>query len=341
MLTSDEITRLAQHLLGIFGAQHIHVSAIKRYHGGASRETYGLDIDVDGGARGIIVRRDPPDSLITTERATEYAALAAFSNSDVPVPGLVCLEEGHDILGAPFFVMERIDGGEAGSPFDPQSFVPHRAAVGRHFFDLLGKIHACDAATSALCVVLGMPDPATLWSRELDHWATEIEINALEPQPIGQAALRFLRRTQPSPPPRLTIVHGDYRIGNFLHDGSGQISAVLDWEMAHLGDPHEDLAWALDPLWNVVDPELGAGLTPRAEAIAIWERSSGCTFDPVRFGWWEMFATIKGLGIWLSAAKAYAEGRNTDPVLAFSGLYPLVKANQILASRLALAGGVE
>jgi aminoglycoside phosphotransferase (APT) family kinase protein len=334
VLTTEEMTRLAQHLMGVLGAKHIHVSGIKRYHGGASRETYGLDIEVDGNPIGIIVRRDPADSLIDTERATEYAALASFASSGVPVPKLICLNEASDCLGAPFFVMERVDGGEAGSPFDPASFAPHRDSVGRHFFDILGRIHARDAAESALGALLGMADPDTLWSRELDYWAKEIETNALEPQPIGLAAVRFLRRTPPPPPRQQTIVHGDYRIGNFLHDGSGQIAAVLDWEMAHIGDPHEDLAWALDPLWNIVDPALATGLIPRAEAIEIWERSSGLRFDPDTFRWWEMFATIKGLGIWLSAAKAYAEGRNTDPVLAFSGLYPLAKANQILATRL-------
>jgi aminoglycoside phosphotransferase (APT) family kinase protein len=334
MLTEGELTRLAHHLVQEMGAKSVHLTHIKRFHGGASRETYGIDATIDGVAAGLIVRRDPPDSLIKTERSVEYAAYASYAQSDVPVPKMICLSDDRAIMGAPFFVMERINGGEAGSPFDPNSYAPHRPAIGRQFFDLLGRIHARDVASSPLAAGLGMPDPAQCWKAALDYWANEVETNALEPQPIGQAAIRWLRRNAPQPTETLTIVHGDYRTGNVLHDGHGAITAVLDWEMAHIGDPHEDLAWALDPLWNVVDPKLAAGLIPLGEAIALWETSSGCRFNPEAFRWWEMFATVKGLGIWLSAARAFSAGTNSDALLAFSGLYPLAHANQLLAARL-------
>ncbi len=334
MLSEDELTRLAHHLVKVLGAKRAHMTHIKRFHGGASRETYGIDVTIDGVAKGLIVRRDPPDSLIDTERSIEYAAYASFAGSAVPVPQMICLTEDTSIIGAPFFVMERIDGGEAGSPFDPNCYAPHRPAIGRQFFDLLGHIHARDAGSSPLAAAIGMPDPALCWRVALDHWANEVETNALEPQPIGQAAIRWLRRNPPRPTETLTIVHGDYRTGNVLHDGNGKITAVLDWEMAHIGDPHEDLAWALDPLWNVVDPALAAGLIPLDEAVSLWEKSSGCRFDPNVFRWWEMFATLKGLGIWLSAGRAFSAGINSDPLLAFSGHYPLAYANQLLATRL-------
>ena len=70
-------------------------------------------------------------------------------------------------------------------------------------------------------------------------------------------------------------MHGDYRTGNFLFDGEGNIRAILDWEMAHLGDPLEDLAWALDPLWSHGDPSHPAGTVTREQAIAMWEEASG------------------------------------------------------------------
>jgi aminoglycoside phosphotransferase (APT) family kinase protein len=340
VLTEAELTRLGHHLVKAMGAKTLHMTHIKRYHGGASRETYGIDAEIDGQARGMIVRRDPVDSLIETERSIEYAAYRSFEASVVPVPRMICLEDDVSIIGAPFFVMERIDGGEPGSPFDPASYEPHRGEIGRRFFDLLGHIHARDAELSPLAEVTGLPTPASCWQTALDHWANEIAKDAQEPQPVGMAAIRWLRRNGPPPPPqRLCIVHGDYRTGNVLHDGGGKIIAVLDWEMAHIGDPHEDLAWALDPLWNSGDQTYAGGLIPRAEALALWSKASGCTFDPASFRWWEMFATVKGLAIWLSAARALAHGANTDPILAFSALYPLAQANQLLATR--LAGGEE
>jgi aminoglycoside phosphotransferase (APT) family kinase protein len=340
MLSEDELTRLGHHLVKVTGAKSLHMTHIKRYHGGASRETYGIDTEIDGQKRGLIVRRDPVDSLIETERSVEYAAYRSFEGSVVPVPRMICLEDDVSIIGAPFFAMERIDGGEPGSPFDPSSYEPHRTEIGRQFFELLGHIHARSAEASPLAEVIGLPSPASCWQRALDHWANEIAKDAQEPQPIGLAAIRWLRRNGPPPSPqRLCIVHGDYRTGNVLHDGAGKIIAVLDWEMAHIGDPHEDLAWALDPIWNAGDPAYAGGLIPRDEALSLWSAASGIAFDAEAFRWWEMFATVKGLAIWLSAARALAQGANTDPILAFSAIYPLAHANQLLATR--LASGME
>jgi aminoglycoside phosphotransferase (APT) family kinase protein len=129
-------------------------------------------------------------------------------------------------------------------------------------------------------------------------------------------------------------VHGDYRSGNFLFDSDGKIRAILDWEMAHLGDPLEDLGWALDPLWAHGDWSRPAGLIARADAIATWEAASGLKADPGALAWWETFASLKGLAIWISAACEYAEGRNTDAVNAFSGWYCLAFHNKVLAERL-------
>ena len=335
MLSHEEIERLARFLLPVLSADHIHVSGVRRFHGGASRETYGLDLTADGTAHGLIVRRDPADSLIDTERSLEFAAYRSFENSSVPVPKALCLCEDATILGSPFFVMERIDGGQAESAFNAEAYGEHRLDIGRQFFTHLGAIAFQDAAPSPLAVVTGMPDPATIATAQLDLWEAIITDDAMEPQPIVAAAIRWLKRTAPPVPQRLSIVHGDYRNGNVLHDTCGQIIAVLDWEMAHIGDAHEDLAWALDPMWNLQDDEgRAAGLIPVAEAIALWEAASGVTFDEDAFRWWEMFATVKGVGIWLSAAKAFVSGKNDDPILGFSGIFPLAKANLTLAHRL-------
>jgi aminoglycoside phosphotransferase (APT) family kinase protein len=334
MLTEAEITRLAQHLVNHLGAKHIHVSSIRRFHGGASRETYGLDIEVDGTPQGIIVRRDPVASLINTERALEFAAYASFEGGDVPVPKVICLVEDPSVIGAPFFVMERIDGGKAESAFDMAAYGDLRASIGKEFFTLLGRIGARDAASSPLADVTGLPAPDECWRQEIDYWESVLDKDELEPHPIARAAIRWLHRTPPPPAERLSVVHGDYRNGNVMHDGEGQIIAVLDWEMAHIGDAHEDLAWALDPMWNLQDPSRAAGLIPRDQAIRLWERESGLRFDAATFRWWEMFATVKGLVIWISAAKAFVDGSNSDPILAFSGIYPLARANALLAERL-------
>jgi aminoglycoside phosphotransferase (APT) family kinase protein len=335
MLNQEEIERLARFLLPVLGASHIHVTHVRRFHGGASRETYGLDLTADGKPLGLIVRRDPADSLIDTERSLEFAAYRSFEQSSLPVPKALCLCEDPAVIGSPFFVMERIDGGQAESAFNAEAYGEHRTTIGQQFFTHLGSIASVDAASSPLAKVVPMPDAATVAKAQLDHWEAIIAADAMEPQPIVAAAIRWLKRTMPPPPQRLAIVHGDYRNGNVLHDTQGKIIAVLDWEMAHIGDAHEDLAWALDPMWNLQDTSgRAAGLIPLPDAIALWETASGLRLDVEAFRWWEMFATVKGIGIWLSAARAFVSGSNDDPILGLSGIFPLAKANLTLANRM-------
>jgi aminoglycoside phosphotransferase (APT) family kinase protein len=131
------------------------------------------------------------------------------------------------------------------------------------------------------------------------------------------------------------VVHGDYRSGNFLFDNDGDVRAILDWEMCHLGDPLEDLAWAFDPLWAAGDTQRPAQLVDRAAAIDLWKRSSGLQVDPAAFEWWQIFAHLKGLAIWISSSKEYATGGNSDPLFLVSGWLCTDRHNRILAQKLA------
>jgi aminoglycoside phosphotransferase (APT) family kinase protein len=335
MLERDKLAKVEMHLAAVLEASDVQIAGCRRFHGGASRETYAIDVVADGVEQGLILRCDPADSLIDTARALEFAAYRSFEASVVPVPRAISLVEDATLIGTPFFIMERIEGGEAAGPMDENAYGDHRLAIGKQFFGHLGQIHAVDAIASPLAAAVDIPSRSACWSRELDYWEGVIVKDALEPEPIAAAAIRWLRSNPPSPAQTLAIVHGDYRNGNVLHDGKGRIVAVLDWEMAHIGDPLEDLAWALDPLWNLRDETRAAGLIAREDAISIWEEASGCRFDAAAFTWWEMFATLKGLAIWVSSARAYAGGANADPILAFSGWYPKIEANRVLAARLA------
>jgi len=335
MFTPAETQKLEAFLAHTLGVKAAKIENVVRIHGGASRQTYSFDVTTSAGKRGYILRRDPPDSLIDTDRALEFAAYKSVQNQNIPAPRPVALVTDPATLGAPFFVMERIENAAAGSPFNPNAFGEHSAAIGKEFFSILGRIHAIDPHASELAKVAIAPPPEECWKRELDHWANVIAMDALEPQPIAEAAIRRLRANPPPPPRKLAIVHGDYRIGNFLHDGKGAIKAVLDWEMAHIGDPMEDLGWALDPLWAQGRKDLAAGLLPMNDAVELWEDAADQDFDAERFRWWSLFASLKGLAIWISSSKTVVDGKNTDPILAFSGWYCLTRHNQIVADRLA------
>ncbi|MFP8873532.1 MAG: phosphotransferase, partial [Myxococcota bacterium] len=94
--------------------------------------------------------------------------------------------------------------------------------------------------------------------------------------------------------------------------------AILDWEMAHLGDPLEDLAWGLNPVWRFGTDDRAGGLVPREEAVRIWEAESGLRADPAALHWWEVFSSVKGQAIWVSSGREFTDGKNQDPVLALA-----------------------
>jgi aminoglycoside phosphotransferase (APT) family kinase protein len=321
---SDLAARLAAALAPrLPGASEVRVLSLDRIHGGASRETSRFTLAWREGGREVerrlILRRDPPGSLIETDRRVEFAAYRAFHGTSVPVPEALWLEEDPAPLDYPFFVMEEVTGCEtAPTALFAPPYAEHREKLGRAKWTILGEIAKADP--EALGVVGVMPPVARdkAWERELSYWERVIDEDELEPQPIVRAVIRWLRRNPPPPAQKLSVVHADYRTGNFLYDADGEIRGILDWEMAHLGDPLEDLAWGINRIWCWAGGELCGGLLPKAEAVRIWEEASGLRADPDALRWWELFSCVKGQGIWVSGAQEYVNGANHDPILAMS-----------------------
>lgn len=342
MLTDDDAQRLARHLAAtLSGARDLRLDNLALLRGGSSRDTYSFDAvyNSENGPvrRGFILKLDAKGRLMDAERALEYAAYRSVQGRGVPAPMPIALVDDESVLGAPFVLVERVENAFAASPFRPEPYGIYAGRIGREFFTILGRLAAIDPYDTELSHVALAPSPEQCWSRELDYWERILKFDALEAQPIAMAAIRRLRKNPPPAPRRLSIVHGDFRHGNFLHDGQGRIVAVLDWEFAHIGDPMEDLAWSLDPLWSHGRADLAAGLMPRAEAIRMWESASTLEFEPERFRWWSLFCGVKGLAIWSSAARSYAEGKSRDPMRAFSGWYCATRHNHLIAERLAAA----
>jgi aminoglycoside phosphotransferase (APT) family kinase protein len=314
--------RLASYIAGKMPEADVAVSGLQRIAGGASRETYRFDLHwTEGGGahqRKMILRRDPPASLIDTERRVEFEAYRAFRNSSVPVPEMLWLEESSRHLDHPFFIAEELAGHQASPQVlfsgDFDAVLPRLA---ERKWTILGEIAKADPRVLKLTRVMPIPALDACWRRELDHWEALIDKDAAEPLPITRAAIRWLRANPPPPAQKLSVVHGDFRTGNFLYDVEGQIHGVLDWEMAHLGDPLEDLGWSLQPVWSFGRPGLAGGLIAQEAAIAIWERASGLTADRDALHWWTLFNCVKGQGIWVGSAAAFATGGNKAPIMVY------------------------
>jgi aminoglycoside phosphotransferase (APT) family kinase protein len=304
-------------------AQDVQVSQLDRIFGGASRETYRFVLSYREGeetvSRRLILRRDPPGSLIETERAVEFGAYRAFYGTTVPVPEPLWLEEESHWLDYPFFVMQEMEGLEA----SPQLIVAppyaqHAQRFAEQKWTILGEISKADPVALGLDAVMQPVAADQCWQRELAHWEKSIDEDQLCPQPVIRAVIRWLRRNPPPPAQKISVVHADYRTGNFLYDAEGKIHAILDWEMAHLGDPLEDLAWGLNPVWRWARDERAGGLARDEEAIRIWEKASGLRADPKALYWWKVFSSVKGQAIWISSAKEFTDGKNQDLILALS-----------------------
>jgi len=328
---------IAQYLANHWQCE-CRLSHIEQIPGGASRETYRVQLQRDSVPVGVVVRRDPPSSLIDTERAHEYRTYeCVYVNGVMPVPQPIALEEDATVLAAtlerPFSIMALIPEGQA-SPIglDDPAMQPLLARIAQKKWSLLGALARLSPA--ALGVDQFMSSPEHPAAHELAYWRRVIEQDALHPQPIAAAALRWLERHLPPPSGQLTLVHGDFRTGNYLYTPAGEITAVLDWEMAHIGDPLEDLAWSLDPLWSP-QAALAGRLLPRQQAIAIWEAASGMTVDREAFRWWQIFASLKALAIWISSAEDFVNGTTKEPILAFAGWPMMDRQNRILLDRLA------
>ena len=316
--------KLEAYLVGKMPEVQNHaVKDFKWFHGGGGRHTFGFTLagrqDGQPIAKPLILRRDPIAHVVPTPNNIEFNAYRTFYGSDVPVPKPYFLEENDGgPLERPFFIMERITQGTAPSGMGLAPYGDHHETVGQQFWDLGGKIAAKNYRNTPLALVVEEPPTAKRGLARLEMWLKEIRSGPLPRHPVVEAALRYLFNTPLPPLDRLSIVHGDFRSGNFIynHEKDGDILAILDWEEAHLGDPLEDVAWAIDALWAHKNEHPGA-MIPLKDALQIWEDASGMKINEDALYWWRVFSGVKGWAIWSSSARLAAEGQNQDPVLTF------------------------
>ncbi len=320
-------------------AEAIEIGFVNPIFGGASRQTYSIELRyVKKGkpvSERVILRREFESGIIETTVDTEFKAYRAFYGTDVPVPRVMWIEKDSTWLGTPFYVMEEIVGCEDKQMlFTVPPFDEVRDRVGEAFFRIMAAIATTNPADVGLEETLEAVTPEACWKRELDYWEADADKNELEPHPVFRAAVRWLRRNPPPPAQKIVIVHGDMRAGNFLFNRKGEIRGILDWEMMHMGDPLEDLAWSMNRLWSWSEPEKAGFMIPREKGVRIWEEASGFKADPDALFWWELFSSVKGIAIWISMNKVYADGTNTDPIVGYGGIWAADLQRRIILNQM-------
>lgn len=299
-------------------AGDVAVADVARIAGGSSQEMFRFRASwTEAGqpvTQPMILRREPNAGLVAAERALEYTVYRALAETPLPVPHARFLELDGAWLDRPFFIMDMAPG-KPGHPYVPgDPYNGHGERVARQFWHHLGTLAALDHQALGLESLRNGAATDDLWALELQHWEAQLIENETVAEPVLRGALRYLRRHPPASAAKPAITHGDYRSGNFLFTPDGQISAILDWEMAHIGDPLEDVAWAIDPMWPMTRH------LPLDEGLAIWSAASGLAVDGAALDWWRLFSAFKASVIWLTAARSFADGRSREMVLAMSAI---------------------
>jgi aminoglycoside phosphotransferase (APT) family kinase protein len=277
------------------------VSGLRRLSGGASRETWSFEATTVGGAvHGFVLRRDPAAHVGSSDRSTEYALLEAAGRGNVPVPRVRVLLEPGDDLGSGF-VMDRIDG----------ETIPRRILRDDIYADARPRLAAQCGEIAAHIHQLPVAElpalPRQDAAQQLAQYRDLLDLFG-EPHPTFELGLRWLSTRIPPPPAAPTLVHGDFRNGNFIVGQEG-IRAVLDWELAHFGDPLEDLGWLCVKSWRFGHPDrLVGGFGDLDELLAAYTAAGGRGADPETVRFWVALGTLKWGVICISQAFTHLNG---------------------------------
>lgn len=278
----------------------VAVGPARRTSFGFSRENWVFDATWSGITHPLIARRDPAGSVLDTDRRVEVAVLRALEATAIPAPPLRWADVEGVRLGRPALIMDRVRGTCDAFVLNGSRPLSARVELAHTLYDLLADIHLVDPA------IFGLDDPGPAAAlAALAHWEGELAKVAIDPQPELAFVMAWLREHAPRND-RTALVHGDFKPGNALFDGD-EWTAVLDWETAHLGDPHEDLGWVTNPL-RQGEHRIPGEWEP-ADLLSRWSQRTGWPVDHEAVRWWQVLANVKLSVIVLTGIKAFVDGR--------------------------------
>lgn len=283
------------------------VTNLRRLSGGASRQTWSFDLVTDSGVRReLVLQIERPERVTGCGMAAEAALLRAAEHATVPVATPMAAGDD-DGLGSPWLVLERVDGETIPRKLlsDP-ALAQARSRLAAQCGRALAAIHSIplDAAPG-----LDDGDPLLQFRLLLDALG--------QPRPALELGLRRLAATRPVTT-RTTVVHGDFRTGNLVVGPTG-LRAVLDWELAHVGDPLEDLGWLCVRAWRFGSPLRAGGLGSLDEVLTAYEQASGISVDSEDVAWWEAFGTLRWGVMCMVQAATHRSGASRSVELAAIG----------------------
>jgi aminoglycoside phosphotransferase (APT) family kinase protein len=294
----------------------VEITGMARLAGGAIQQNWSLDVVTGGVLQSWVLRADAPAPLsVSLSRVQEFALLRAAHAAGVTVPEPLFLCADRAVLGVPFLIMRRVEGIAAGHRVvRSERLGGGRAALTTSLGRELARIHTIRPPGPGLEFLPSpAPNPALRFVAGMRYHLDA----APTPRPMLEWGLRRLELTAPDPG-EVVLCHNDFRTGNYMVTDEG-ITAVLDWEFAAWGDPHEDLGWLCAKCWRFGGPGEVAGIGSREDLYAAYQSESGRRVADARVRYWEIAATIRWAVVAIAQAQRHISGREPSLELALTG----------------------
>jgi aminoglycoside phosphotransferase (APT) family kinase protein len=312
------------------------ISGVNRMGGGASKEQFVFTL---GGEKHVL-RMDPLEAITETDRKRELEIMNAVQGL-IPAPKPLWMDEDGSIFGRPAAIMSFVagvtkpsDSGLKVSGLGTNLGPRLREKLRGPFMDYLAKLHGLDwrnADLPSFAAPEADAKQAARWS--LNYWKQLWKLDGIEHIPIVSYATQWLTDNMPDCG-ELVMTHCDYRTGNYLFDeASGEITAVLDWEMARIGDYHEDLAWVLIQIFGTYEEGVfrASDLYGREEFITAYETATGRVVNLRTLHYYDVMSSWKTYIITaangMSAARA--QHNHQDVLLTFLAAANVLFSNDL------------
>ncbi len=296
-MTPDELSGALGDVLGV------EVTDLRRLTGGASRETWAFAADGED----KILQRERAGGVRSGAMTAEAELIRAADAAGVPVASIVAAGKGDDALETGYLIADFVEGETiARKILRDDEYAGARARFAADCGRALAAIHAIDPS--------GLSD-----LRHVDQVAQYREVLDVfgDAVPTFELAFRWLEEHRPADTGE-AVVHGDFRLGNLMLGPDG-LRAVVDWELAHLGDPMEDLGWLCVRAWRFRGEHPVAGIGSYDDLFAAYGEAAGVDVDPDVVRWWEVLGTLKWGIMCIMQARAHLDGHSRSVELAAIG----------------------
>lgn len=332
---AEPLTRVLERCIDGFES----LQSVERLSGGASQETYRLEIRARGGEQTLALRRAAggyvrEEGVVGPDLTAEAELIRLARKAGVPEPEIFAVLKPEDGIGDGF-IMEWLEGEALGARIArADTFADIRPSLSRQAGEILARIHALEVGGTVLDERLTRHNPE---SSVRQKWESYQSFGT--PQPMIDYTARWLLDNLPANP-RSTLVHGDFRNGNLMVRPDAGITAVLDWEGAHIGDPIEDLGWLCTNSWRFGVTELPVGgFGPIEDLIAGYEAVSDATVDRDALRFWIVYGSFSWAVGCLMMAEHYRTG--PDPSVERPGIGRRTSECQIDCVNLIMPGSVQ